>query len=72
MVLLCGRFEGLDECVLEYKKIEEVSIGDFVLVGGEVVVMVLIEVVVWVLFGVVGDVVFVGEESFEMGLFEYL
>ncbi len=70
-ILLCGRFEGVDERVLQHREVEEISLGDFVLAGGEVAAMALIEAVVRVLPGVVGDADSVKEESFETGLLEY-
>lgn len=71
VVLLCGRFEGLDERVLEARGIEEVSLGDFVLAGGEIAAMALIEACVRLLPGVLGDGASVAEESFARGLLEY-
>lgn len=69
--LLCGRFEGIDERVLEARAVEEVSIGDFVLSGGEPAALVLIDAVVRLLPGVVGDAAALAEESFTRGLLEY-
>jgi len=69
--LLCGRFEGLDERVLEARDIEQVSIGDYVLAGGEVAACVLIEACVRLLPGVIGDADSLAQESFEQGLLEY-
>ncbi len=69
--LLCGRFEGIDERVIEARAVEEVSIGDFVLSGGEPAAIVLIDAVVRLLPGVVGDVEALAEESFARGLLEY-
>jgi tRNA (guanine37-N1)-methyltransferase len=71
VMLLCGRFEGLDERLLQARAIEEVSIGDFVLAGGEIAAMALIEAVVRLLPGVLGDADSPAEESFENGLLEY-
>ncbi len=70
-VLLCGRFEGVDERVLEARGIEEVSLGDFVLAGGEVAAQALIEACVRLLPGVAGNEASLGDESFEDGLLEY-
>jgi len=70
-VLLCGRFEGLDQRVLEARQIEEISIGDFVLAGGEIAAMALIEACVRLIPGVLGDQASTAEESFAAGLFEY-
>lgn len=71
VTVLCGRFEGLDERVLEARGIEEISIGDFVLAGGEVAACALIEACVRLLPGVVGDAASLEQESFEDGLLEY-
>jgi tRNA (guanine37-N1)-methyltransferase len=71
VTLLCGRFEGLDQRVLDARGIEEISIGDFVLAGGEVVACALLEACVRLLPGVIGEAESLGEESFEQGLLEY-
>jgi tRNA (guanine37-N1)-methyltransferase len=71
VVLLCGRFEGLDERVIEARGLEEVSIGDFVLAGGEVAAHVLLEACVRLLPGVAGNSESLQEESFESGLLEH-
>ena len=70
-ILLCGRFEGLDERVIEARTIEEISLGDFVLAGGEIAAMALIEAAVRLLPGVLGDAASTTEESFASGLLEY-
>jgi len=70
-VLLCGRFEGLDERVIEAREIEEISLGDFVLAGGEIAAMALIEASVRLIPGVLGDHASTEEESFAAGLLEY-
>jgi len=70
-IFLCGRFEGIDERVLEARKIEEVSLGDFVMTGGELAAMALIDATVRLLPGVVGDPDSLADESFEAGLLEY-
>ncbi|HEX3753725.1 MAG TPA: tRNA (guanosine(37)-N1)-methyltransferase TrmD [Rhizomicrobium sp.] len=70
-VLLCGRFEGLDQRVIEARQIEEISIGDFVLAGGEIAAMALVEAVVRLIPGVLGDATSAEEESFAAGLLEY-
>ena len=70
-VLLCGRFEGLDQRVIDARQIEEVSIGDFVLAGGEIAAMALIEASVRLIPGVLGDHASTNEESFAAGLLEY-
>jgi len=71
LVLVCGRFEGVDERVIEARNLVEVSIGDFVLSGGEVAAMALIEAVVRLIPGVTGSAESLAEESHEMGLLEY-
>ena len=70
-ILLCGRFEGLDQRVIEARQIEEVSLGDFVLAGGEIAAMALIEASVRLIPGVLGDHASTAEESFAAGLLEY-
>ncbi|MEM9206727.1 MAG: tRNA (guanosine(37)-N1)-methyltransferase TrmD [Pseudomonadota bacterium] len=70
-VIVCGRFEGVDQRAIDLCGLEEVSIGDYVLAGGEVAAMVLIEAVVRLLPGVIGDDASTEEESFEKGLLEY-
>ncbi|HOZ27069.1 MAG TPA: tRNA (guanosine(37)-N1)-methyltransferase TrmD [Hyphomonadaceae bacterium] len=71
VILLCGRFEGLDERVIEGRNLEEVSLGDFVLAGGEVAGMALLEACVRLLPGVAGNAESLTEESFETGLLEH-
>ncbi|MEO5374369.1 MAG: tRNA (guanosine(37)-N1)-methyltransferase TrmD [Alphaproteobacteria bacterium] len=71
MTILCGRFEGVDQRVLERHGALEVSLGDFVLSGGEPAAMVLVDAVVRLLPGVVGREESLREESFERGLLEY-
>jgi tRNA (guanine37-N1)-methyltransferase len=71
VTLICGRFEGIDERVLEAHAVEEVSLGDFVLSGGEPAALALIDAVVRLLPGVVGAEETLEEESFERGLLEY-
>jgi tRNA (guanine37-N1)-methyltransferase len=69
--LLCGRYEGLDERVIEARGLEEVSLGDFVLSGGEPAAIALIDACVRLLPGVLGAEATLEEESFERGLLEY-
>jgi tRNA (guanine37-N1)-methyltransferase len=69
--LLCGRFEGVDERVLEARGADEVSLGDFVLSGGEPAAIALIDACVRLLPGVMGEPETLAEESFEEGLLEY-
>jgi tRNA (guanine37-N1)-methyltransferase len=69
--LICGRFEGIDERVIEARAIEEISIGDFVLSGGEPAAIALLDACVRLLPGVVGCAAALAEESFAAGLLEY-
>ncbi len=71
LILLCGRFEGLDERAIEARGLEEISLGDFVLAGGEIAAMALIEATVRLIPGVLGDQASPADESFEAGLLEY-
>ena len=71
VVLLCGRFEGVDERVIAGRNLEEVSVGDYVLSGGEVAAFVLIDACVRLLPGVMGQEGSLAEESFADGLLEY-
>ena len=70
-VIVCGRFEGVDQRVIEARGLEEISIGDYVLAGGEVAAMVLLEAVVRLIPGVLGAAESHAEESFGEGLLEY-
>jgi tRNA (guanine37-N1)-methyltransferase len=71
LVILCGRFEGIDERVIAARGLEEVSIGDYILSGGELAALVLIDACVRLLPGVMGKDASGDEESFEDGLLEY-
>jgi tRNA (guanine37-N1)-methyltransferase len=71
ITLLCGRFEGVDQRVLEARGVEEVSIGDFVLTGGEIPAMALIDTVIRLRPGVLGNEASLDEESFSRGLLEH-
>jgi tRNA (guanine37-N1)-methyltransferase len=71
IVVVCGRFEGVDERVIAGRALEEVSIGDYVLSGGEIAAMVLIDACVRLLPGVMGTAASSAEESFAEGLLEY-
>ena len=71
MTILCGRFEGVDERVMEHYGIEEVSIGDFVLTGGEIAASVLIDATVRLIPRVLGNQASTEEESFSDGLLEH-
>jgi tRNA (guanine37-N1)-methyltransferase len=70
-ILLCGRFEGVDQRVLDARQVEEISIGDYVLSGGELAAMVLIDAIARLLPGVAGNEASLAEESFASGLLEY-
>jgi len=69
--LICGHFEGVDERVLTTRNIEEISIGDYVLSGGETAAFVVIDSILRLLPGVIGNDMSKNEESFENGLLEY-
>ena len=69
--IICGHFEGTDERILETRNIEEISIGDFVLSGGEIGAFVVIDAAVRLLSGVIGNPNSLSEESFERNLLEY-
>lgn len=71
VVLVCARFEGVDERVIEARDLEEISIGDYVLSGGEIAAMALIDACVRLLPGVMGKEASGDDESFERGLLEY-
>ena len=71
VLLLCGRFEGLDQRAIDARNIEEISLGDFVLAGGEIAAMALIEAAVRLIPGVLGDAQSPTDESFSHGLLEY-
>ncbi len=69
--LICGRFEGLDQRVIDYWQLEEVSIGDYVLAGGDVAAMSVVESTVRLLPGVLGSETSLTDESFQGSLLEY-
>jgi tRNA (guanine37-N1)-methyltransferase len=71
VTLLCGRFEGVDQRVLDAHRAEEISLGDFVLSGGEPAALVVMDAVVRLLPGVTGNQDSLADESFERGLLEY-
>ena len=71
VIILCGRFEGVDERVIEARDLEEVSIGDYILSGGEPAAHVLLDAVVRLLPGIMGNDASGSEESFETGLLEH-
>jgi tRNA (guanine37-N1)-methyltransferase len=70
-VIVCGRFEGVDQRVIDARALEEISIGDYILSGGEPAALVLLDAVVRLLPGVMGNEASGGEESFENGLLEH-
>ena len=69
--LICGHFEGIDERILTTRNIEEISIGDFILSGGETAAFVIIDSILRLLPGVIGNEMSKKDESFENGLLEY-
>lgn len=71
LVLLCGRYEGVDQRVIEARGLEEISIGDYVLSGGELAALVLLDATIRLLPGVMGAAESAAEESFTDGLLEY-
>ena len=71
VIIVCGRFEGVDQRVIDGRQLEEVSIGDYILSGGEPAAMILIDAVVRILPGVMGNALSGEHESFEGGLLEY-
>jgi len=70
-IILCGRFEGVDERLIEARQVEEISLGDFVLSGGEIAALALLDACVRLLPGVMGRQASGTEESFAEGLLEY-
>jgi len=71
VTLLCGRFEGVDERVLQHHRVQEVSLGDFVLTGGEIAAQAVLDATVRLLPGVLGNAASAEEESFSDGLLEH-
>ena len=71
VTLICGRFEGLDERVIDHFRIQEVSLGDFVMTGGEIAAQALIDATVRLLPGVLGNAASIEDESFSSGLLEH-
>ena len=71
VVVICGRYEGIDERLIDARRLEEVSVGDYVLSGGEIAVLALIDACVRLLPGVMGKPTSAAEESFADGLLEY-
>jgi tRNA (guanine37-N1)-methyltransferase len=71
VILLCGRFEGIDQRVIEARNAEEISIGDYILSGGEIAALALLDAAIRLLPGVMGTAESATEESFCAGLLEY-
>ncbi|MEM6905840.1 MAG: tRNA (guanosine(37)-N1)-methyltransferase TrmD, partial [Pseudomonadota bacterium] len=71
VTLICGRYEGVDERVLEARSVEEVSLGDFVLTGGELAAMAMLDAAIRLLPGVLGNAESAEDESFARGLLEH-
>lgn len=71
IILLCGRFEGIDERLIEARQAEEISIGDYVLSGGEIAALALLDAAIRLLPGVMGAAASAEEESFTASLLEY-
>jgi tRNA (guanine37-N1)-methyltransferase len=71
VVIVCGRFEGVDQRVIEARQLEEVSVGDYILSGGEPAALTLLDAVVRILPGVMGNALSGTHESFEDSLLEY-
>jgi tRNA (guanine37-N1)-methyltransferase len=71
VTLICGRFEGVDQRVIDARHLEEVSIGDYILSGGEPAAMIMLDAIVRLLPGVMGNEASGASESFEGGLLEY-
>jgi tRNA-(guanine-N1)-methyltransferase len=69
--IICGHFEGIDQRVIDSRNIEEISIGDFVLSGGETASYVFLDAILRLIPGVIGNENSIAEESFENGLLEY-
>jgi tRNA (guanine37-N1)-methyltransferase len=71
ITMLCGRYEGVDQRILDLYEMEEISMGDFVLLGGEVAAMAIIEGCIRLIPGVVGDIESINNESFQENLLEH-
>ena len=71
LTIICGRFEGIDERVIEEYNVEEISIGDYILTGGEQAAMIMLDAVVRLLPGVLGNATSTENESYENNLLEY-
>ena len=71
LILICGHYEGVDERVREHLVDEEISLGDFVLTGGEIAAMAIVDAVTRLIPGVLGNADSIQHESFQEGLLEY-
>lgn len=71
LTMLCGRFEGVDQRVLDHHQVEEISLGDFVLTGGEIAAQAILDATVRLIPGVLGNAASADEESFSDGLLEH-
>lgn len=71
VILLCGRYEGIDQRIIDHYQIEEMSVGDYILSGGEIAALSVLDACVRLIPDVIGDVESLKEESFEEGLLEY-
>jgi len=71
LTIICGRFEGIDERIIEAYNIEEISIGDYILTGGEQAALIMLDAVIRLLPGVLGNEASIEDESFENNLLEY-
>jgi len=71
LTIICGRFEGIDQRVLDAYQAEEISIGDYVLTGGEQAAMIMLDAIIRLLPGVLGNAESANDESFEQNLLEY-
>lgn len=71
LTMLCGRFEGVDQRVLDHHQVEEISLGDFVLTGGEIAAQAILDATVRLIPGVLGNAASTEEESFSDGLLEH-
>lgn len=71
IVILCGRYEGVDQRVLDFWQAEEISLGDFILTGGELAAMAMLDASIRLLPGVIGEAESIIDESFSRGLLEY-
>ena len=71
VTMLCGRYEGVDQRIIDFYEMDEISVGDFVLLGGEIAAMLIIEACVRLLPGILGNDDSIKEDSFQKNLLEY-